>query len=173
MNLVFLDIDGVLNSVRNTVANPRGMDNLPARRYEELALDPVAVGLVKSLCEKTGAKIVISSSWRIGRTNADFVNIFNHYGWEDFPIIGYTLIMPTIRGVQIAAWMDAYSQIDSNEKIEQYVILDDSNDMLPEQMGNIVRTSLSEGLLLADYVAALRILDPNHPDLHPMMLGGY
>jgi hypothetical protein len=161
--IIFLDIDGVLNSVRSTVA--LGFEW--PYTDEEKSLDPIAVGLLKSLCVKTDAKIVISSTWRQGRTKQDFLDIFAHYGWDDFPIIGVTPKMHTIRGTEIEYWL-----LNSRE-VEQYVILDDSDDMLASHMDNFVRVNLTNGLSLEDYVKALKILDPNHLDLSPMSLGGY
>lgn len=62
MNVIFLDIDGVLNN-RDTFI----------RRYKEylktkvltLEIDEEKVELLKSIVEITGYNIVLSSSWRI------------------------------------------------------------------------------------------------------------
>ena len=176
MKIVMLDIDGVLNSVRSVIARSKGRDrptNITHKTFEERSLDVVAVNLLRRLCESTDAKIVISSTWRQGRTKEDFVNIFAYYGWHDFPIIGATPKLNTIRGNEIANWISSYTELNQSDPIEQYVILDDDSDMLPEQKNNFVHVDLRDGLLLRDYVKALKILDPQHPDLSPMSLGAY
>ena len=62
MKVIFLDIDGVLNSV-----------NTFKKRYEEhqkinkwtLEIDLKMLENLKEIVEKTDAKIVLSSSWRV------------------------------------------------------------------------------------------------------------
>jgi hypothetical protein len=170
--LIFLDIDGVLNSVRNTTARKRPWtDSLPHFVFEEQCLDPVAVDLLRVLCDETGATIVISSTWRHSRNHQDFIDIFNVYGWDNFPIIGMTPRLNTIRGLEIAAWLEEF--VKQGNVIESYIILDDSSDMLPSQMEHLVHTTLMNGLLLNDYINALKMLDPTHIDLSPTFLGAY
>lgn len=55
MKVIFLDVDGVLNSEK---------DLLEAKGKSELFDRPLA--LLKELVESTKAKIVVSSTWRIG-----------------------------------------------------------------------------------------------------------
>ena len=56
MKIIFLDIDGVLNS--------RIYDR--KRNRDELTdIDETRLPLVKELVAATGAKIVLSSSWRV------------------------------------------------------------------------------------------------------------
>lgn len=56
---LFLDVDGVLNCAEyfNTRETPRDL------RPREM--DPFRVLLVHRICEATGAKVVVSSSWRL------------------------------------------------------------------------------------------------------------
>lgn len=101
--ILFLDIDGVLNSDRFIDAHPK----LP---YTEL-IDKEAVSRVLSIIEKTGAKIVISSSWReqfINEPNGfnKMVEFFKKFGIE--PIVGMT---PKLRGkarhYEIEEWLQS------------------------------------------------------------------
>ncbi len=145
MKVIFLDIDGVLNSTRSAV----GLGNYPhSLDAKGLALfDPVAVGIVKRLCSETGAKVVISSTWR---------RQFLHGQ------IGEALGLPTIgstpvhhdqpRGVEINAWLSAHD-------CDRYVILDDDGDMLLEQRPNFVHVDNWIGLSYADYTNAKKILE--------------
>lgn len=50
LKIIFLDVDGVINTNRNHFTK----------------LDEIALEYLKIIIESTGAKIVISSSWRTG-----------------------------------------------------------------------------------------------------------
>lgn len=54
MKIIFLDIDGVLNSFKYDLERGEGDGDIDVTRLP----------LLKSLVDKTGARIVISSSWR-------------------------------------------------------------------------------------------------------------
>lgn len=51
--IIFLDIDGVLNTILTWGKRPLNE-----------SIDPERVQRIKNLCDETGAKIVISSTWR-------------------------------------------------------------------------------------------------------------
>ena len=58
-NIVFLDIDGVLNSTRYWDANK------PLPMGKSGAIDPAAVLILNEVIAKSGAAVVLSSSWRM------------------------------------------------------------------------------------------------------------
>ena len=65
-NIIFLDVDGVLNShlYVEQYKDKRGeWLNLSQR---EQNLDPKAVKMLDQLCKDTNSKIVLSSTWRLG-----------------------------------------------------------------------------------------------------------
>lgn len=138
MNILFLDIDGVLNSTRSA----HGLGGLPHDIYEEqLALfDRVAVGLIRQLCKDANAQIVLSSSWRILTPFAELGKVL------ELPIIDATDKEPDIRGNQIQRWLD------KNPEVKRYAIVDDDRDMLRSQMPYFVKTDNAEGLLYHDYI---------------------
>lgn len=57
--VIFLDFDGVLNGL--------GTREKPSPVHQGLFLNPDRVTLVNQLCERTGAVVVVSSSWRTRR----------------------------------------------------------------------------------------------------------
>ena len=57
---------------------------------------------------------------------------------------------------EIQMWMD--KELEKNE-IESYVILDDDNDMLPEQMNNFILINGQYGLSDIDVFKAIEILN--------------
>lgn len=58
MKVIFLDIDGVLNS-NDWYVKTRGVGG-----YNGGDIDPECIELINDLIDATGAKIIMSSSWR-------------------------------------------------------------------------------------------------------------
>ncbi len=143
MKVIFLDIDGVLNSEK---------DLLESKGDSEIFDRPLA--LLKELVESTKAKIVISSTWRIGYSKS---GRNSWYGEEIFKTLTDRLreyqmevydITPVInkpgvqRGDEIRLWLE-----NTKEDIESFVILDDDADMCEFTGTNLVQTSMKTGLL--------------------------
>jgi hypothetical protein len=143
MKIIFLDIDGVLNSIDSMIA---------LHGCNESKLDPISVGLLKRLCADTDAKIVISSTWRRGRATKDFIDIFAKYNWPDAPVISRTPVLDTERGFEIQEWLD------SHPEVTDFVILDDDSDMLDSQLQNFVHVSNINGFRSQHLCKALRVL---------------
>jgi len=148
MKIIFLDIDGVLNSVEQSIANR--LDQSDVRLYR---IDPVRVGLLRWLVDQTDAKIVISSTWRYGHTLQWFEGYFEALGWLA-PVIGLTPKLDKIRGLEVQAWLDADDEMVGD--VEKYVILDDDSDFLDGQP--LVHCSSVCGLSLKEVIAAVDIL---------------
>lgn len=156
--IVFLDIDGVLNSDkfyrRRGEPDFKSEDEPP---YPLSEFDPESVGLLNKIINETNASIVVSSSWRIGRSIEELKELFNSVGIEG-EIIGKTpSSLPrskygeTVRGDEIKLWLSIFEGSFNTENFKNkgtvnYVILDDDNDMLPEQRDNFFRTDFMLGL---------------------------
>jgi hypothetical protein len=153
MKVIFLDIDGVLNSHRSAVA----YGGLPHHAADHRGrFDEIAVRLVRGIAARAGAQVVLSSSWR---ADPEWREIGNALG---IPLLDRTPQMLGPRGKEIAAWLEAHP------KVECYAILDDDPDMLPEQLPYFVQTSYNDGLTwaCAEKLAQLmgtKIWDVNHP----------
>lgn len=146
MKVIFLDIDGVLNSKRFFLGSK--IDS---------KIDPNCVSQLNTLIEETGAKIVISSSWRITHSKKEIREALAEHGFKG-SIIGYTETLdvwgngPAPRGVEIKSFLQ------KNNRIKNYVILDDESDMLFDQRNNFVQTSGDEGLTQNDVSKCIEIL---------------
>ena len=135
--IIFLDIDGVICSIRSAVA----CGGYPWRvKAEDMELfDLIAIKLVQKICKDCDAKIVLSSVWRI---------------YHDFNMIGKELNLPIIdktpykltshRGEEIAMWL-------RDNKVDKYVIIDDDSDMLEEQLPYFVKVDRNNGLSYENY----------------------
>ncbi len=155
MKIIFLDIDGVLNS--------RAYDR--TRNWnEQTDIDVTRLPLVKKIVDKTGAKIVLSSTWREhwsedeAKCDEDgiYINrVFAKFGLEIYgktPEIGITADRPT----EIKAYLK-----EAKEKVESFVIIDDYRYAWKEMSENFVKTAPNFGLGLEEEHAnkAIEILN--------------
>lgn len=150
--IIFLDIDGVMNSgdwantLYESKNNPEA-EHYPIWYHEWC--DVTSVQALKDFCDKTGFMIVITSSWRGSNIFETFDNLTKVYGFRKlFPyIIGQTFRLNIgrtggkswIRGDEIKVWCDEY-------KPSWYGILDDDGDMLPEQEKHFLKINAEHGL---------------------------
>ncbi len=166
--VVFLDVDGVLN---NEVFL-RGLDDQHRRlgHHEtcecyrlERQIDDLAVERLNRLVAETGAKIVISSSWRrildppelrwllvehglcaevVGETpSGDDPELLEVHGYLD----------RVFRGHEIDLWLRRHPEVS------RFVILDDGSDMAMHG-SRLVQTDCEEGLLDEHVDLAIRML---------------
>ena len=125
--VLFLDVDGVLNSAKWFASQG------PMSPTE---VDPRAVRRVQRIIAKTGARIVLSSSWR-GSTELE----------EKLRVAGVPIddVTPRhrdrSRGYEIAAWLAAHPDVSN------YAILDDDADAGDfAQSGRFIRCYWRSGM---------------------------
>jgi len=139
VNIVFLDIDGVLNNV--------------ASLAEGIHLLPEKAILVHRICQETDARIVISSSWRIGRSLNRMQDLLQCAGcWST--VLDVTRELPGPRGNEIQDWLDS-----GVVNIDNYLILDDDDDMLDSQREFFIHTDIQTGLMSRELPRAIEILN--------------
>lgn len=170
--IIFLDFDGVITTM--------------ASRY---ALDRYKCDLLQQVIDRTGAKIVVSSSRRedsVEETIAEPRNdptCFKKFvpSWVD-DIVGVTIRaynyirtgvhLGIPRGVEIKQWIDTHLHRDEEGKYErkqvgidfQYIILDDDSDMLLEHADHFIHTDGYLGMSQDDAIRAVCILNGCSPD---------
>lgn len=167
MKIVFLDIDGVLN--HELWAKERfyrkQQENESDEEFNRNFFDPNSVSLLNHLTNKTGAKIVVSSSWRIGRSTDELRELLKSMGVEA-EVIGKTPLLSferikykttegeereydysVPRGCEIKAWLEMHKGVlgDKISKVK-YIILDDDSDMLFWQRNHYFRVDPYCGL---------------------------
>ncbi len=152
--IVFLDIDGVLNSYswwarRTTMEFP----------YREF--DPACLSRLSDLVEHMDAEIVISSSWRNPESPQEsihgltrlFSDVCRYWAISTSisrRIAGITPKLATQRGEEIRHYLS------DQPGTRACVILDDEDDFFPDQP--LVKTDSSIGLSFSDVLRALAIL---------------
>jgi hypothetical protein len=147
MRILFLDIDGVLNSDQwDQTERPTNNDFL------EDQFDPKAVDLLNDLVEAIDAQIVLTSSWRLNFEKAEMNELFSKVGIHR-DIISFTPNLNAgqsylTRGNEILKWCidnENRTQSKANNYLD-YLILDDNADFLLCQANNFFQTDASLGL---------------------------
>ena len=134
MKIIFLDVDGVLNSAKfaQKMFKEEGV-----RIYAEDILDGHALSLLADIVKNTGAKIVVSSSWRrIPESIQNLKDWLAKYGME---VYDSTPSTGMYRGDDITAWFNRHPGE------HQYAILDDDSDMTVHK-SHLVQTEFYTGL---------------------------
>jgi len=118
MKIIFLDIDGVLNSSRY----------FQERTSKDMDIDVTRLPLLKRLIDETEASIVLSSSWRIGWADQysermefckKLTDIFDQY---DIHIMSTTIRSQTgERADEVKEWLDSHNDVES------FILLDDDH----------------------------------------------
>jgi hypothetical protein len=148
--IIFLDVDSVLNSprwfdsaeckeLRRQYATSKGYSD--AEHLYHTMFDPKQVQMLKEILEKTGARIVLSSTWRklditrdaFAMNRAAIPNLEELW-------IGNTASLGGDRGEEIDHW------IRSVNFKGKFVILDDWDCMEPH-MDKLVQTCWGNGML--------------------------
>ena len=138
MKVIFLDIDGVLVTRQSLIGGTKIKKGLveDCTIMSSLVFDFKCVDILRNVIGMTGAKIVISSSWRMcpDRVKKAMTDV----GIE---FIGYTPRLPLgRRGEEIKSWL-----ID-NRQVDGFVILDDDIADMCSMVNHVVRTSMKDGL---------------------------
>lgn len=183
MKVVFLDVDGVMNNFEDS---RRIMDEAKDRpELWDMTDDPTpkAIALLKGICEKTGAYVVLSSSWRCCLPNLQkMIDVFLDNG---IPFAGvtsegvrlskvekYGIKIPDHRrprwrqnklsdydylveerGIEIVAFLKTHPKITSFVAID-----DEADDIEPYIPDNFVKTNPFVGLTEDDAAKAVDIL---------------
>lgn len=152
MKILFLDFDGVITTYQS-----------------KWMIDMNKVKIINNICDKTDAKIVVTSSWRIGY--AGVVSAFHEFLKQYFikheyegifkyifnkfinNIVGMTDSVGTCRGNEIKFYMNEHPEV------ENYVIVDDDSDMFDYQLFNFVQTDTYEGITERDAKLCVDILN--------------
>jgi len=147
MKIIFLDIDGVLNTIRSYYATG-----------SQETWDAIACKYLQVLLKyNNDLRIVVSSTWRYSN---DCLGIFKYNGFDTsmFHKHWRTPIMSpeeklgleaksfkekAVRGIEIQRWLSDERHSD----VTHYCIIDDDDDMLPEQEKHFVQVPAYDGIL--------------------------
>ena len=126
---LFLDIDGVLNH-EEWYVNREPIYKGIFQYWWENCFDPDCVKRLNQILDETGARLVVSSSWRF---DPDLKTYFDWFGiTTDFDITPRVV-------TEDNDWVDRGIEIEEFLKehpCEEYVILDDDKDFTEDQLKN-------------------------------------
>jgi len=129
MKVLFLDIDGVCNS-----ATWVKQGNNPWH-----GTDPAAVKLVRQIIAETKCLVVLSSTWRLyPEARAVVKRDVCHFIDTTKDMQAGAKRGVVERGIEVQEWLDRHPAV------EQYAILDDDADFLPEQW--LFKTTWENGI---------------------------
>lgn len=163
-NIVFLDIDGVLNSLDyfkregidikelNKLFGKLGKNSRRGRDLQRQCFDPEAVERLNTITTERNAGIVLSTNW-VMRLGVDHVaRLLKEVGVTG-DILGQTPRKFSLedRAYEIGMWLD-------RNPVASFVILEDYHP-LRDLETRTVRTNIQEGLLDYHIEQAFKILD--------------
>ena len=137
MNIIFLDVDGVLNS-RNKLIEIYNKTHKPHSGYS-YPFDERCLENLRLLVRETNSKMVITSTWRkdeVGRST--LLKVLSEYELDN-RVIGYTPVLDETRGIEIKQFLI------SLKETANFIILDDDSDM-GELMPFFIKTNKQVGL---------------------------
>ena len=152
MKVVFLDFDGPIIPMASHEAG---------RKLLEKAWHP-CIAALNRITDTTGAKIVLSTSWRWPSSNGPQASELLKIWGATAEVIGATPILESAwkpgsvswtgvpRGREIAAWL-------GSNKVDSFVIIDDDKDMV-HLMQFLIHTPFEVGLTEADADRAIQML---------------
>lgn len=171
MNIIFLDIDGVFNCetfYEKRFAAMKRYDGIPLYKqvkkmlrrfvknntirdkvYYRSQICSERMEWFNELCRDVNAKVVISSTWRMGRTVEELRELLKMCG-ATFEIIDKTPRTGYERGTDISKWLKDNIKPETHGchyyDFNSYVIIDDDSDMLLNQQNHFFKTDNYSGL---------------------------
>jgi len=150
VRILFLDIDGVLNS--HAFVHRAGWHPPLGSDRDLYIIDPVAVALLNGVLEETGAVVVITSSWRSTYPQEALHSMLQQRGFTG-QVVGTTPELPgRRRSREIAQWLVDHADV------EAFAIVDDDEDAGAGHPHRFVRTTYQVGLTGEHASALVRVL---------------
>lgn len=150
MKIIFLDIDGVVNR----------WDTKERAPSKVIGVEQCLIALIKQIVDATGAKIVLSSTWRKDwafnlMNGKDWFYLRDEFAKQDLHFFDYTPShKDSNRGREIREWLES-----TDYDIISYVIIDDEIfDIRDLHKGHMVKTSFNDGITKGGVDMAIKIL---------------
>jgi hypothetical protein len=147
MKILFLDFDGVLNYAQWIYTHDKGQHEYGTDEYWGEHIDPACVALLNIIVQRTGAKVVVSSSWRQLHDASRLEKFLKDKGFigEVIDVTPRGVWLQDIsdwgvRGDEIQRWITLNEIV-----VEKIAILDDETDMA-HLLPKLVKTSWESGL---------------------------
>ena len=154
MKVIFLDIDGVVNCYDTKERAPSKVVGVEQRLITH----------IKEIVDATGAKLVLSSTWRKDwafdlMNGKDWHYLRDEFAKQGLQFLDYTPSRrDSHRGEEIKEWLE-----NTDYDVESYVIIDDEMfDIWDLHEGHMVQTSAMTGIKPGAVKMAIEILSKQH-----------
>jgi len=139
--LVFLDFDGILNC-----------DLSVCQLGSRYKFWPASIKALNELLAESGARVVISSTWREHWTLSENAASLERAGLSPGRVVGKTSVSDGERGLEIDSWLKSVPY-----SVESFVILDDKEDMAMHRE-RLVQVDSKIGLGVREVRQAIQVL---------------
>lgn len=168
MRVIFLDIDGVLNTDEHLRATTQQLmtelgcstfrdfhhafwgGRIPVESLGKLFFPP-CVERFNRFVVLTNAQIVLSTSWRKHRSLDEMIAILKQAGVERAPCAMTPYKLSSNKSMEISWWL-------RDNPLDNFVVFDDDPIHLSAHEGRVVRCDSCEGLSVQDCLKGLEIL---------------
>jgi hypothetical protein len=147
MNVVFLDIDGVMTHSNHRVRSKQHF-------FEEFC--PIATGCLMEILHKTDSSIVVSSTLRVFYNDLHTIRekLFCHYQLDKF-VVGITPFLGNVdRSNEIQAYIDSVEGTELS--VDKFIIIDDSD--MTRLKSRLVQCESHVGLNEERVIKALQLM---------------
>jgi hypothetical protein len=157
--IIFLDIDGVFNcqtfyqesykEAKKKLRKSLKRKEITRLNYYKGQICEERIKWFSELCKEINALVVISSTWRSGKSVEQLQEIMDYCGGS-FKIIDKTEHLGFERGIEISKWLKDNITPETHGchyfDFHNYVIIDDDSDMLLNQKQHFFQTDNFSGL---------------------------
>ena len=161
MNILFLDMDGVL-------VTERSHHGLGGHEGQMVRCDPCAMGLLNRIVNDFDMRVVLSSTWR-KTLSLDAMNTILRAQGAQFEILDYTpaKLSHRFRGGEIDEWIEDWNE-DNDDKVDinDCLILDDETEFYDHQSHRHVKCSEYDGFGFAEYLECRYLMGEEEHSYH-------
>jgi hypothetical protein len=144
MNIIFLDIDGVLNT------SHFAMKDYKNKYGGYLIIDPEKLKILKTICELTNSSVVLSTGWKaildedlkpLDVNGKFLLEMFKEY---DIPLVGKTKTIPLDLGdgrvLPYCKELEIVDYLSSHSEVKHFCIIDDEDKGLESLLDYLIKT---------------------------------
>ena len=160
MKVVFLDVDGVLNTSKTFERVYYSFKNTGKK---ELEIDSFRLEYLRQIIDETDSKLVLSSTWRRFFEKVDnkvvprsekgkqFYDMLSNYNIEIYDILSFDSDIN--REELIIDWL-------SKNEVDSFIIIDDEPNLFDELLDRLIRTSKGkDNIMLTNMDACFGLCD--------------
>lgn len=147
MNVIFLDIDGVLRTHKSD--KEWYGQNIPTNVFNR-KFSPNSINILNEIIKLTNARLIISSTWREHYSINELRKIFTNNGYK-YDIYDITTKLG-YRGEEIQYWLDTHD-------VNRYIVVDDNIKEISKNINNKRIVECLNGLTEKEFQTIIRLMN--------------